>query len=738
MKKIFTIIILCLTVADAFAVSDTSKLPVPITRIRFHDRIDEAQTDCDKADGRKDGIIHVSGNNEINLQVTDAIMRKVDALQDYVEDDTLIKTNNDKIGYLTYIEKMLRGFLHDWKSRELNPALAPLLVSNFFDILKADVSGQSMVPYIKEVPFEVGMINAEIFRANKGYEESKRLLFLNFCAANPDRVLSVIRPYVNEPFADSLLAAAALRNPVQLYSYAQAYNTPEGKLIHQSTNPVVKQIALLSQTPNALLYFPFLDNILKGVQTIDSIKKFVGNGVTGYDSVGYYKLLVKTEIEYSMRLVNGDTPIAMFGANGLRFMLQHKAIEHFITPINNLHDEKNLNVRMRAIDPLSPIDIYYMMVMGENDIYTSSYKHSFERMVQRMGTKPRSDYLLMQVHMDYFKKFIKMAANYNQLDTFLRMMPSSNSEILMKAFVDNLDKGGSLEDAVDVADSYSSIKSKTLLKTILQYVTENEQQAIDENNNKGKIIYGLLKTIFLSADDRKIDLTKEIGIRSIYTVDNKDLCDDSGRVIQQVFFYGDEDGKKYFPDFVNSFPRTDWRVTVEKEWVSIKSIKGKKVWIYANRPLDSDQNLDDTAQVHLSAYLTRNGLYPSVVIHRGHSYWLPGTIDRMPANAKIIILGSCGGYQNLNKILEICPDANIISTKEIGKGDINRPILNYLNQTLLTGKTLVWEDMWANLTKQFSRDPNSEVRESWDDYVPPYKNLGAIFIKAYDKKMEGE
>ena len=737
MKKFITTIILSFIAFSTFAIADTTKIPYPIGRAHFHDLIGEAQKLCDKADGKLDGMIRVSANNEINLQVTDAIMRKVDALQDYVEADTLISSNNEKVRNLVFIEQMVEGFLKGWRSRALNPVLAPLLVDNFTAILKANLDSQSMAPYINDVPFEVGEINAGIFNANKGYEESRKILFLKYCALNPQKVLSIIRPFVDEPFADSLLAAAALRDPVQLYSYAQAYNTPEGKLIHRSTNPIVKQVAQLSQTPNALLYFPFLDNILKGIQTIDSIKKLIGDGVHGYDSVGYFKLLVNTEIAYSMRLVNGDTPIAMFGANGLRYMLQHKAIEHFITPINMLHDEKNLAIRMKAIDALSPIDIYYMMVMGENDIYTSSYKHSFERLVQRMGPDPRSDYLLMQVHMDYFKKFIKMAANYNQLDTFLKLMPPSNSEILMKAFVDNLDKTGSLEDAVDVADSYSSIRNKTLLKNILQSVTENEQQSIDENNSKGKIIYGLLKTIFLSADDKNIDLTKEIGIRSIYSVDNKDLEDDSGRVIQQVFFYGDEDGKKYFPDFVNSFPKTDWKITMEKEWVSIKSLKGKKVWIYANRPLDNDANLDDSAQIHLSAYLTRNDLYPAIVIHRGHSYWLPRTIERMPGDAKIIVLGSCGGYQNLNEILDICPDANIISTKEIGKGDINRPILNYLNQTLLSGKTLVWEDMWASLTKLFSQDPNSEVRESWDDYIPPYKNLGAIFIKAYDKKAEG-
>jgi hypothetical protein len=207
--------------------------------------------------------------------------------------------------------------------------------------------------------------------------------------------------------------------------------------------------------------------------------------------------------------------------------------------------------------------------------------------------------------------------------------------------------------------------------------------------------------------------------------------------VQQVFFYGDDDGKTNFSGFMNSFNTKEWKISQQREWVEIKSLKGrKKVWIYANLPLDSDKNLDDTAQAHLTRYLEKKDIVPSIVIHRGHSYWLPGTINRMAGSAKIIVLGSCGGYKNLSKILTICPEAHIISTKEIGKGDINRPIINYLNQALVSGNTIVWKDMWAALNKVFYADPNKEVRESWDDYVPPYRNLGAIFIKAYNKKTE--
>jgi hypothetical protein len=732
MLKFFLLSLLSIYSLTVFACVDTVK--VPFARILFHDKIANEQKLLDKDDGHQDGILKVSNNDEINLQITDIMFRRINELADSVEADNRIASNNDKVRYLVFIKDLVRDYRIAYEAKEINPVLAGMLVDNFQKIMEANINGLTMSPYIAEVPYEVGQINADIFKKNIGYNASLNILYLKYCTLYPDKILSTIRPYVNEPFADSLVTVTTLRDPVQVYDYASAINSPEGQLIHRNTNATVKVVASLSQTPNALFYFPFLDNILHKKITIDSIKKYIGDG----DKVDYFKLLVKTEIGYNLRLINKDTPIAMLGTNGLRDVLQKKAIEDFITPINELHEQTNLSIRMKAIEPLTAEEIYYVLVMGENDIYTSSYKYAFDRMIQKMGATPRSDQLLINVNMDYFKKFIKMAANFNQLNTFLSLMPKENSQALMKGFVANLDKTGNLEDAVDVADSYSSIKDPELLKTILQNVKNNEAKSIADGNTKGRIVYGLLKTIFESANDPGIDLTNEIGIPSIYSVSDSVLSDDSGRIIQQVFFYGDADGKKYFPDFVSSFSPKDWKITMLKEWVEIKSIRGKKVWIFANRPLDNDTNLDDSAQIHLNKYLYMNDLEPSVVIHRGHSYWLPRTISRMPGTAKIIVLGSCGGYKNLNEILDICPDAHIISTKEIGKGDINKPILNYLNQTLIAGDRLVWQDMWYTLSKYFAADKNKDVRDSWDNYIPPYKNLGAIFIKAYNKKIEGQ
>ncbi len=735
MKQIFLLFtFLSLAFAGLAAPADTVR--IPLSRQGFHDKIDKEQVLTDKLDSKLDQYLHVSKNEEVNLQVTDAFFRKIDALQLWVETNPEIATNNEKIRYLRLVENLVRSFRIGWNNNEIKPLAFPALYHTFEGIFKGLPAQKSMLPFLEAAPYEVAKMSAGVFFESNEYREAQKIVYLKYCQLHPDNILKTIRPFAQESFADSLVVVACKNNPVQLYSYAQSTGTAEGKLIHRNENRMVKVVAQLSQTPNALLYFPFLDDLLSGKNTVQNIKHYVGDEESKYDSIGYFKMLVKTEIEYFKRMAPPlrDTPIAMFGPNSLREVLKGKSLQHFIKPINELHDVSNLAVRMKAIQPLGAQELYYMLIMGEADIFTSSYKHSFSRLMQLMGSKPRGDSLLQTVHFDFFKKFIKMAANFNKLDTFLKTMPVANSEILMKAFVANLDKTGNLEDAVDVADSYSSINNKNLLQTILTYVKENEQRSINENNSRGALVYSLLKTIFLSADSsNRIDLTATVGIPSIYEISNKELQDAKGRIVQQVFFYGDEDGKTFFPPFLNSFPAKDWTITSKKEWVEIKANKSN-VWVFANKPLDYNQNLDDSAQVHLANYMEANEMHPSVVVHRGHSYWLPGTIKRMPSDAKIVVLGSCGGYQNLNQILEVSPDAHIISTKEIGKGDINKPILNYLNQAFIGGQTLGWREMWKSLGNLFARDPNPEVRESWEDYIPPYRNLGAIFIKAYHKQ----
>ncbi len=712
----------------SFAYYDTTT--VPLSRQVFHDKIKQEQQKADRFDGKLDGFIKIGLAEDINLQVSDAIIRKVNALRNDVENDTALATNNDKVRYLRFIENLVKGFNVNWRAHKIEPAMAPVLVDNFKDLMTANVKGESISDLINNVPYEAAIINAGIFRENHGYPEARKKLFLKFSALYPDKILYNIGPYADEPFADSLIISAFKNSPTQLYSYAQATNTVQGRLIRRNPDSRIKTVVSLSRLKDALFYFPFLDNLISGKQKIEDISKFLSSDKKKYDSVGYYQLMVKTEIEYYNRLIHRDTPVAMLSTDGLTDMLQKKSLQHFVNPINELHEVNNPAVRFRALDQLTSQDLYYMIVLSENEIFTSSYKYAFDRMMKQLGSNPRGDSLLLSVNFDHFKKFIKMAAGYNRLDTFLRTMKST-SETLMKAFVANLENTGSLEDAVDVADSYGSIKSPELLQSMLQYVKDNESRCRQNNNAQGEKLYNLLKIIFLSADTtNKIDLSKEIGIPPVYTVAYNYAADEKDRIIQQVFFYGDKDGKESYASFLTSFPRSEWKITPKKEWIEIQSLKGKPIWIYANLPLDNETDKDAHAQEHLIDYLAENDLRPGIVIHRGHSYHLIYTIKQLPESAKIIMLGSCGGYKNLKQILEHAPQAHIISTKQIGAKDINKPIIEAINTTFKNGNNIDWRQLWNTLETNFSKGPRAQ-KDLFDDYIPPQRNLGALFIKAY-------
>jgi hypothetical protein len=83
--------------------------------------------------------------------------------------------------------------------------------------------------------------------------------------------------------------------------------------------------------------------------------------------------------------------------------------------------------------------------------------------------------------------------------------------------------------------------------------------------------------------------------------------------------------------------------------------------------------------------------------------------------------------------LEQSPDAHIIASKQTGKMFINQPFLNILNEKIRTGSNIDWIPFWSEFKAKAGNI------EGFEDYIPPYKNLGAIFIKAYNSQMgEGD
>ena len=696
------------------------------TRELFHDYVDTEQKKALQSDGKDDKLFAPSSNEEVNIQLTNSLISRINELQKKIEKDSTI-SGQAKVLYIRGLERLLRDLNANWRYKRFVVTYLPNIVEGYEKCMEIDMRGQGVEEYIDQLPYDVArpLLDCTAFEKNPGYKISRSILIKKYCELHPEQTFSMLLKTLAKnpdlPSADSLIAAAGRLYPKQLYDYAAANNVL-GNRIKKVKDPLVQAVARMTTSGGSgQLYFPFLDNIVKGKMTladIDDVRR---------DSIKYYKLLVKTHLDYRERLLNKDTA---FEYQSLDEMLQKKAQQVFVNVINGLHDEDDA-IRFRIIQPLNAQELYYLAVLSDGIIYTSSFtKGVFPLMMSRVGNK--GDSVLKLVMFDRYRKFIKMTAGYNKLSVFLSSFPDpENANDLMRAFVGNLERTASLEDGVDVADSYASIVEtmKPIAEQMLTNVIRNHQRNISQNNKKGIEMYRILEKLFLSADSTKnVDLTKELGIPPVYNVPYSNLANDSGRVVMQVFFYGEKSDMGIFNEFVSSYRNANWRMTSNDKWVSFHSLKGRPISIYANRALPQETGEDEKAQKELCSYLERNKIYPTVTVHRGHSYTAPYTIAQMASSSKIVFLGSCGGYHLIHDVLAKASDAHIIASKQIGKTIINVPFFQLLTDKARNGNNIDWIPFW----KEFRKKAN--VPE-FDDYIPPYKNLGAIFIKAYKIAM---
>lgn len=724
-RTLFLSFLCSLSFSAVWASADTGRLAIDIRRVQLHEDIDALQVKLYGVDGKQDKIISASRDIDLNLLLTDVYTRQVDLLQSEIESDDSLD-HRAKIKYLTGIKITLDGCNNALRTSQFSAETAIQLFEAYKVYFIKDKSGIGLGRTVEQYRYPINKIllgDNTVFFENPGLNLAKVVMFQQFADMHPGEVLVKIEPYLDQPFADSLLIGCANIFPDRFYNYAAAAETKIGKRIRKINDPLVQLIVKISDERSGRLIFPFLHAIQKGRISIDSIKQVTK------DNLKYYRLLVKTQSDYLDDVRKKDTPV-LYKEMGL--MIKRKAEELFINEINALHDLPD-DKRFKVLQPLNAKELYYIIVTGEDVIYTSSYVGVFNRMMAKSPQK-NGDSLLMLVKFDRFKKFIRMAASYNKLDAFLSSMQPVNAQLLMKAFVRGLDKTSNLEDAVDVADSYGSITDSTLNALMKQEVLANYNQNLLNNNNRGEAIYDILNLLFLSAEDTTDQLAIKYKIPPVYLLPTSLLSDTAGRVIQQVFFYGDKDGIYSFQNFMTLFKgKKEWKITQNENWVEISSQVGKPILIFANKPLDNSKGDDPDAKAQklLGEYLMANGYDPTIVIHRGHSYHLKYTIDQLPTSAKVIVLGSCGSYQNLTSVLQICPDAQIISSKEVGSRLVNEPVLKLINDSLLFEDEIDWINLWKALAKQFE---GTEAKERFENYIPPHKNMGALFIKAFKNR----
>ncbi len=675
--------------------------------MQLHLMIQREQKKADASDGVHDKLIGIDEDMDKTAILSNAIFTKVNKTIAYVENnetDDMLKRK-----FLGRVIDNLKLFNLDFNDGYVDIVYYQNLFEYTYQIIRG-LHNKNLAPYVK------ANVNKAMYLLSPLFESDKQATFELMSAMSdlyPEILIKKIKTITNPEATDVVVAKAAPKNPKLILNYATS-TAEERNIVRRNKDPYVQSIIRIADsatTPLKAIFF--VEELIKEKTTIKDLNKITEN------QDEYFKKMIE------MRQV--------YFTSDLRKMYDRELVHEasrYVSSMNELHASGE-SIRFKCLDKLSATEVYYVMVYGSDDLYTSSFLGCYNRLLTRMKPKSGNEFL-ESIGKDKFRTFLRLCANYNTISSFLSTMKDENQKLLMRDFVSGLDNTleNDLEGATDVANSFGSIHDSSLMANIIEEIKNNRTQDSIANNVRGFRIYDILYTMLTYSND---SITAKLGIPPITVMPYSQLINDSGIVVQQVFFFGDTDGKGVFNSFVGGFGAPNWKVKREENWVFISSLKGKPVHIYCNVPFDEPG--DEKAQNALQDYLDENEIHPSVIIHRGHSYHLSSTLDHINSRHKVVILGACGAYQNLSTVLSHSEDAQIVSTKQIGSGKINGPIIRAFNERLLAGKDIDWVEMWTQLGKQFS---GGESKQLFDDYVPPFKNLGALFLKAYRKSTTEE
>jgi hypothetical protein len=328
---------------------------------------------------------------------------------------------------------------------------------------------------------------------------------------------------------------------------------------------------------------------------------------------------------------------------------------------------------------------------------------------------------------------MRLAANYNVLADFLRAMPADEAYTILKRYMSGIGSHSEsgLDRAMDIGDSFGALTSESnMMEYISGELASNLERSRASHHYLGIRLYAILQKVFniVRQDGSFARLWETLGNYDL--LQRADLQNASGDIVEVLLFYGDEDGVASFKNFMSTYrDGAKWAVERNNHFVRIRSKEDSLFSIFANVPLDIAGELDLRAQDSMFHFLDSRAMKPSIIIHRGHSYHLDKTLKRLTPSVRLAVLGSCGGYNRAISIANINPDVHIIGSKKTGSKLINDPMIEEINNTIVSGKNLYWPSVWTNLAARFANDPGRLAL--FNEYFPPASNAGLFVLKMF-------
>lgn len=389
---------------------------------------------------------------------------------------------------------------------------------------------------------------------------------------------------------------------------------------------------------------------------------------------------------------------------------------------------------------ITPAAVWLLMSYGRTESDDPSFNLLFDHLLAPKLRGASLDRLLAETHGLGLRQFLTSAITHRRFESLLSLAASDAARmVLLSRAVTGLEAAERpTEEAVAAAEIIDNVSGRDRLAHIAG--------AIAREYPKQPPLYGLLAVRlrqrgYASPPINAIAARYERFLRAPGRLPAATLFDSAGLCVQRHFFYDDQDGVESFANFRHTFQRSGaWTWEDRGGWVLVtgRGAGGRRILMAASIPIDllapGNSALADQAaarQAAVTRHLATQSLTPTVVVHRGHSYHVEKTIRHLNDTARLVLLGSCRGTEDVDAVMAAAPSAQLIATRSVGTETVNDPLLDAINGELLRGaESLDWDALWARQRMGASA--------AFADYIPPNRNSAAIFLAAYNRYLAAE
>lgn len=397
--------------------------------------------------------------------------------------------------------------------------------------------------------------------------------------------------------------------------------------------------------------------------------------------------------------------------------------------IREVNDNPSVNhPRLNTIRNLQAKEIYSLMILGKEEIFHFAFDQIYSAFVSKTQGQSISQ-ILTSANYFKFRDFSNLLAVFNKFPEFFyrNTTRKEQEEFIEKLVHIDFNEVECIEEAAVVCEFINNCAHSEVQKMIQSRIKAEYVDAESRKDQLALAVYSLLASnIGKRAYENKewfAAMETKFSKFTLSSIDINQLKNKAGKIVEVCYFYNDADGVSSYNSFVNTFKKMpNWMMQDLGSYLYISSVNGVDVDVFANKP-----QYEQLGQHTIKEYLTINTIEPTVIVHRGHSYHSQKTIDQMLGSPKFIFMGSCGGYYKISELLVRSPNAQILSTKQVGTMGVNDPVLQQLNEKFRNNLSIDWPNFWGEQQMKFGGNTH------FKSYVPPHKNNGALFVNAFFK-----